>query len=490
MIHSYCCVHGEHLLPLNHDNDVKPLNNINGPYYTPVELATLYGFPNDADGTGQTVGIVQFGGGYTLSDFHAYLTYVGVTKVPTVTDVLVNGGVNDPSQLDESFEVCLDLDVVGAVAPGAAIRIYFAPNTFGNFVAAVQAAVNDNCNIISISWGQTETYWTSTARNALNEVFQDAASKGITVFCAAGDNGASDGKPGLNVDFPGSSPYSVCCGGTKILTSGGVITSETVWGTSTTSATGGGSSVLFTKPSYQNAVPLLSTNSFRGAPDVAANADPTSGYIIRRGPSYYAIGGTSAVAPLLAAFTARVNQKRVALGKPVLGFIHPTFYSAPLSVFQDITLGGNFGYNAAAGWDYTTGLGSPKTALGNYLLYFEEYPVCSFTTNVLSGTVPFAVNCTDTSTGSPTAWAWDFGNGSPSSNLQNPTVLYSVAGTYTLSLTVTNLYGSTTTQKTVTALAPTPTPVSAFTTNKVQRRQRARHAQLRVPTLLLQRRRR
>lgn len=108
------------------------------------------------------------------------------------------------------------------------------PNTFGNFVAAVQAAVNDNCNIISISWGQTETYWTATAQNALNAVFQDAASKGITVFCAAGDNGASDGKPGLNVDFPGSSPYSVCCGGTKILTSGGVITSETVWGTSTT----------------------------------------------------------------------------------------------------------------------------------------------------------------------------------------------------------------------------------------------------------------
>ena len=448
-------------------SEVSP-KNINGPTYTPVELATLYGFPNDVDGTGQTIGIIELGGGYTLSDFHAYLTAIGVTKVPNVVDVSVNGGVNNPSQVDPSFEVCLDLDIIGAVAPGANIRMYFAPNALtSSFVAAVQAAVNDNCNIISISWGSAELNWSAFYRNSMNTIFQQAAAQGISIFCAAGDKGASDGQLGLNVDFPGSSPYGVSCGGTTVTSANGVITSETVWGTAANESTGGGISAVFSKPSYQNTVPLLTTYSFRGTPDIAANANPYTGYITRVGASYYIIGGTSAVSPLLSALTALVNQKRLAAGKPVLGFMNKVLYSAPLAVFRDITQGGNFGYDAASGWDFTTGLGSPSSDLTTFLVNYVAPPVSSFTASTLSGAVPLSVTLTDTSTGAPTGWYWDFGNGTNSSQ-QNPTVTYNTPGTYTVTLTVTNANGSSSSTKTITASEPLPPPpVSSFNSNKL-----------------------
>lgn len=467
MLHSYCSQFhtcepflGKKLTP----------QNISGPTYTPVELATLYGFPNDVDGTGQTVGIIELGGGYTVSDFQDYLSAIGVTKVPSVVDVSVNGGFNNPSQLDASFEVCLDLDIVAAVAPGASIRMYFAPNAYTySFVAAVQAAVNDGCNIISISWGLAELYWDAANRNALNNIFQQAANAGITIFCAAGDNGASDGKPGLNVDFPGSSPYGVSCGGTTVTSANGVITSETVWGTSTNLATGGGVSALFPKLSHQNTVPLLNTHSFRGTPDIAANANPSTGYIVRVGPSYHVVGGTSAVSPLLSALTALVNQKRLAAGKPVLGFIQRPLYTAPLSVFRDITQGGNFGYQAALGWDFTTGLGSPSAELSTYLINYVApvAPVSSFTASTLTGVAPLSVTFTDTSTGFPTAWSWNFRNGFNSS-LQSPSATFNTAGTYTVSLTVSNAAGSSTSSQTVTVTEPLPSPpVCSFSSNKM-----------------------
>lgn len=467
MLHTYCSQ--PHSCEPLLEKKLEP-QNINGPFYTPVELATLYGFPNDVDGTGQTVGIIELGGGYTVSDFHAYLTAIGVTKVPNVVDVSVNGGVNSPGLVGDSVEVCLDLDIVAAIAPGANIRMYFAPNAFTySFVAAVQAAVNDGCNIISISWGAPELYWDSENRTALNNIFQQAANAGITIFCASGDNGASDGKPGLNVDFPGSSPHGVSCGGTTVTSANGVITSETVWGNATNSATGGGISALFSKPSYQNTVPLLNTYSFRGTPDIAANADPSTGYIVRVGPAYKVVGGTSAVSPLLSALTALVNQKRLSAGKPVLGFIQRPLYTAPLSVFRDITQGGNFGYQAAVGWDFTTGLGSPSAELSTYLINYVApgSPTSSFTASTLSGVAPLSVTFTDTSTGSPTAWSWNFGNGS-SSTLQNPSATFNTAGTFTVSLTVTNAAGSSTSSQTVTVTEPVPTPpVCSFSSNKM-----------------------
>src|SRR5208282_5666472 len=149
--------------------------------------------------------------------------------------VSVDGGTNspgDPSGPDA--EVMLDIEVSGAIAPGAKIAVYFAPNTDQGFLDAVTTAVHDTTNqpsVISISWGQAESEWTSQALTNFDQAFQAAAAIGVTVCIAAGDNGSSDGvTDGSNhVDFPASDPFVLGCGGTTIKTSNNQIVSETVW---------------------------------------------------------------------------------------------------------------------------------------------------------------------------------------------------------------------------------------------------------------------
>ena len=122
---------------------------------------------------------------------------------------------------DADGEVMLDIEVVGAVAPGAKIVVYFAPNTDQGFVDAISQAVHDttrNPSLISISWGASEDSWTDQSRKAMNAAFQDAAAVGVTITVAAGDDGSTDGaRDGkLHVDFPAASPYVLSCGGTKV----------------------------------------------------------------------------------------------------------------------------------------------------------------------------------------------------------------------------------------------------------------------------------
>ena len=124
-------------------------------------------------------------------------------------------------------------------------------------------------------------------------------------------------------------------------------------------ATGGGVSVEFALPAWQQAagVPKApSGQSGRGVPDVAGNADPETGYEVRVDGQAQVIGGTSAVAPLWAALIARCNQK---LGRPV-GEPHAAFYQIGIKAFRDITQGNNGAYKAGPGWDACTGLGSPN----------------------------------------------------------------------------------------------------------------------------------
>jgi kumamolisin len=146
--------------------------------------------------------------------------------------------------------------------------------------------------------------------------------------------------------------------------SGNKITSETVWNelANNEGATGGGVSRYFALPSYQSSagVPTQPQTHFagRGVPDVAGDADPVTGYSVRVDGKNTVIGGTSAVAPLWAGLLALINQ---ALGKPV-GFVNPLLYQIGTSAFQDITQGNNGYYQAKAGWDACTGLGSPNGA--------------------------------------------------------------------------------------------------------------------------------
>jgi kumamolisin len=332
--------------------------------FTPLQVAQLYQFPQGATAAGQTIGIIELGGGYRTADLTAYFKGLGL-KAPNVTAVPVDGGKNTPGNANGADgEVMLDIEVSAAVAPGAKIAVYFAPNTDQGFIDAVGSAVHDTTNkpsVISISWGGPESSWTAQAMNALDAACQSAAALGITVTVAAGDNGSSDGGTGNNVDFPASSPHVLACGGTKLVGNGSTITSEVVWNeqASGEGATGGGVSNVFALPSWQanaNVPAPSSSTGGRGVPDVSGDADPVTGYQVRVDGQSLVIGGTSAVAPLWAGLIALNNQQN---GKSA-GFIQPQIYAAKgASAFHDIVSGNNGAFSAGPGWDACTGLGSP-----------------------------------------------------------------------------------------------------------------------------------
>ena len=336
--------------------------------FTPPQLASLYAFPTDTDGSGQTIALIELGGGYASADLATYFASLGVTA-PNVIAVAVDGAANAPTgdATSADGEVELDIQVAGAIAPGATIVVYFAPNTDRGFLDAVTTAIHDTTykpDIISISWGSAESAWTQQALTNFDAAFADAALAGITVCCAAGDNGSADGvTDGLaHVDFPASSPHVLACGGTSLHADAATIASETVWNNPAGGATGGGISDVFPLPSWQaNAQIPPSANAGahvgRGVPDVAGDADPATGYRVRIDGNDTIVGGTSAVAPLWSALIARLNGRAA---KP-LGFVNPLLYANP-SAMRDITSGTNGAYAARAGWDACTGLGTPNGA--------------------------------------------------------------------------------------------------------------------------------
>jgi kumamolisin len=221
--------------------------------------------------------------------------------------------------------------------------------------------------VISISWGGPESSWTSQSMTAMDSAFQAAATMGITVCIASGDNGSSDGvSDGADhVDFPASSPFALGCGGTSLRGTGTKITSETVWNDGAEGgASGGGISSFFATPTWQSGLSALTTAgqssplTMRGVPDVAGDADPETGYAVRVDGSDTVIGGTSAVAPLWAALIACINASQ---GKAA-GYINPQLYQTPKDL-RDVTSGNNGDFAAQAGWDACTGLGSPNGGL-------------------------------------------------------------------------------------------------------------------------------
>ncbi len=359
-----------------HDHNVDNVDNLGNfnsgasrdRSYTPAEIARLYEFPTTS-GHGQTIAIIELGGGYKTSDLRAYFEKLAL-PMPAVTAVSVGGARNAPSGDPNSAdgEVLLDIEVVGAIAPAARLVVYFAPNTDKGFLDAITMALHDRTrtpSVVSISWGGPESSWTRQALNAYDGVFQDAAALGVSVCCAAGDNGSADGVADrrAHVDFPASSPHVLACGGTRLEASSGAIEREVVWDEARGGATGGGISEVFPRPAYQEFAgvpPSVNASRFagRGVPDVAGNADPATGYEIRVDGHDAVFGGTSAVAPLWAALIALRNE---AAGAP-LGYANPVLYAAAASkaAFRDVTSGNNGAYRARAGWDPCTGLGSPN----------------------------------------------------------------------------------------------------------------------------------
>ena len=335
--------------------------------FTAVQIASLYQFPAGS-GQGECIALLELGGGYRPQDLQTYFGALGLPLPDVIAvsvDHAVNAPIGDPNSADG--EVMLDIEVAGAVAPAARIAVYFAPNTDAGFLNAVTTAVHDPVNqpsVLSISWGGPESSWTPQAMTALDQALQAAVMLGVTVCVASGDSGSSDGVAGRanHVDFPASSPHALGCGGTRLKATATTILGEVVWHDAS-GATGGGVSAFFGLPPWQQGLDTTTVQgnvhplSARGVPDVAANADPRTGYEVVVDGVQAVFGGTSAVAPLWAGLIARINT----LTGRRAGLVQPALYARE-SAFRDITRGNNGAYEASAGWDACTGLGSPVGA--------------------------------------------------------------------------------------------------------------------------------
>ncbi|PKR52931.1 S53 family peptidase [Thalassospira marina] len=335
--------------------------------YDATTIAEMYDFPPKLDGTGQRIAIVELGGGYTQADIDAYFAKYNL-KTPAITAIGVAGAENNPGQnSNNDSEVVLDIQIAGAVAPGAEFFVYFVPNYSYSFALALQTILGDKTNnpdIISISWGGSEETYPAKAREMTQKYCKLAAAHYVTVLSSSGDHGANNGGSAPTTNFPACIPEILGCGGTQIETKNNRIISEVVWDNLAFSwggASGGGISSSFAVPTYQQNLPLPQSPNGkpgRGVPDVSANADPLTGYKYYRNGKWSFVGGTSAVVPLWAGLVARLNQ---GLGEPVGNINSELYKCAATGVgFSNIIEGNNGYYHAGPGWNACTGLGSPE----------------------------------------------------------------------------------------------------------------------------------
>lgn len=345
------------------------------------------------------VGIIELGGGYLISDLENSMKNNGFPNWKAnehVFPYFLNGYPTNVEQnfyndLQSSTEVELDIEVVTYAIPNGRINVYFTPGTsYANFIDAVDMAINHKCTTISISWGSFEYQIDNNSIFAFEQVLKKGRDKGISIFVATGDHGditqitpiIQNNILGYQVGYPASSPNVIACGGTNLsleLCNGtySKYSKETSWielsGTSSWVGNGG-LSMYFNKPEYQKKVNFNSTNinqnsNKRGVPDVSGNASILNGWLIFFNGVVIRIGGTSAVAPMWAGFTA-------GLGCNV--FLNNYLYNLPKECFHDITAGINYPYEASKGYDLCTGIGSPNgKILVKYLLRIFNRKKCN-----------------------------------------------------------------------------------------------------------------
>lgn len=353
-------------------------------WYRPAELAAHYQFPA-GDGSGQAVGLLEFGGGYFESDLKQFCAVANV-PMPTVKAISTDGTTTSAKDGAEG-EVMLDIEVVAGVCPKATIVVYFAQFTEQGWIAALDAAVQDQQNnpgVVSVSWGYAEDadIWTEQAMTQVNESLKDAANLGITFCVAAGDDGSSDALTdgSAHVDFPGSSPYVLSVGGTTIPVKGGPLP-DIVWKegdglrNDRGGSTGGGVSAVFPLPPWQEGLNIAPVNpgakAGRCIPDLSANADwNASPYLLVVDGQAQPNGGTSAATPLVASLITLINATRDPSKR--VGYLTPVLYQRSGATggtvgavgCADVTSGDNTtaqtgGYSAAAGYDAASGWGTP-----------------------------------------------------------------------------------------------------------------------------------
>jgi kumamolisin len=371
--------------PIRDDPHAKS-GNVSTTWNLPSQFAAHYNFPS-GDGTGQAVGLLEFGGGYFPSDLQQFCSMANIPAPPNVIPISTDGTPTNATDGAEG-EVMLDIEVVAGVCPKANIVVYFASWAEQGWITNLDAALDDSTNnpgVISVSWGQAEDtdIWTAQAMDQINQSFQDAANLGITICIAAGDDGSSDAvTDGLaHVDFPGASPYALSVGGTTV-TDLSPLQPDIVWfegdglRADQGGSTGGGVSVS-PRPTWQSAIniPSVNTGAIAGrcVPDLAANADwNASPYLLVVDGQPQGNGGTSAASPLIAALLTLINQARATAGKARVGYITAELYQSSTggspagpAGCTDVTSGNNDtamdgGYSAGAGYDAASGWGTPN----------------------------------------------------------------------------------------------------------------------------------
>ena len=361
-------------IPLRAPTDATLPNNGNG--YYPQDILKAYNFPTDLTGKGQVVGILEFSNGYNIQDAVKFWQAHGITP-PTVTFVSVDGTPNDNGTSFNDLEASLDLQWVGALAPGAHLVVYESNGgqTYEQFTLSMTNAltyilkqINDHDplapSVLSISYGDAEATWGTQAVQQWGDLIAQLDALGTTVVVASGDQGAYgmhdlNGPKVVHADAPATAPYAIAVGGTTLLPNG----PETAWTYMTAAdmgATGGGYSSVYGKPGYQTTV----SGTSLGVPVVAFNADPATGYEIYFQGQAFPVGGTSVAAPVFAAVMARANERRGQHNKSLISNLNAWLYeNADQGFFRDVTVGNNsyngvIGYPAQIGWDACTGWGS------------------------------------------------------------------------------------------------------------------------------------
>lgn len=316
---------------------------------TPEQLRAAYDLAPLGDGSGATIAYWEFDG-YDTASLHAYDQRFGLPPT-TPRTVPVDGANYDKHPGDGQLEVELDLEIGHAVASKATQLVYEAPNTDqGQIDLAAAIASDAKADVVSISWGSCEPDTTRSSITGTADAIKQGTAEGISYVAAAGDDGSTDcarsstGTATDAVDYPASDPNVTGVGGTTLHThEDGSYAAEQAW-----SGSGGGESDIFDGPAWQPA-----TTERRTVPDVAADADPATGYAIHTGGRWLQAGGTSAASPMWAGFCA---LDAASTGR--LGNLNPALYRLAGNGLHDVTEGDNGTFHAGAGYDQVTGWGS------------------------------------------------------------------------------------------------------------------------------------
>jgi subtilase family serine protease len=334
---------------------------------SPNDLTVFYNNGTTYAGDGQTL-VIAGAYAWSDSDVAAFDSQWGLPDLPAGSGQICTGSGRSSGckfNRQNSIEVSLDVEYAHGTAPGAVILNYMAASTsLSDFTTMYNRIVTDNPGyVVTTSWGSCEAGTPTAAQQTDDNIFANANAIGQTWFAASGDNGSNDCSNVLTVDNPANSPHVMGVGGTTPACSGGMTSSDPGCGgygsESSWSGSGGGISQLFARPSFQAGCGVP-PGTQRLVPDVALEADTSPGNYVVSGGFWYIVGGTSDAAPQWAGLFAELNQK---MGGNGLGNPGARLYGAcGGAAFHDITTGSNGAYNAAAGYDMVTGLGSPDAA--------------------------------------------------------------------------------------------------------------------------------